>query len=210
MNPFTSRISAIVLTPFLALAALHANAAPIAGVTVSTTFASPADSGSVIQNVVNGSGLSSYTTGAAHAAGVPENAWAASGPVTGTITFDLGGIFDLDGMAVWNFNSNNIYGIARLTIDGSLDGNSYAPIAGAPTNFAIGALGAAELAELFSFTATAHFVRFNVASSHGGPGIGLSEVMFTGTAAAVPEPGTLALLGLGLAGLGLSRRRKGN
>ena len=37
-------------------------------------------------------------------------------------------------------------------------------------------------------------------------GIGFGDFLFS--AAAVPEPGTLALLGLGLAGLGFARRRK--
>ena len=40
---------------------------------------------------------------------------------------------------------------------------------------------------------------------HGG-GTGF-DILATATAA-VPEPGTLALLGLGLAGLGFSRRRR--
>jgi hypothetical protein len=39
---------------------------------------------------------------------------------------------------------------------------------------------------------------------------GVTNVAFGTGRAAVPEPATLALLGLGLAGLGFSRRRKSN
>jgi hypothetical protein len=38
----------------------------------------------------------------------------------------------------------------------------------------------------------------------------IQGVSFDALLTTVPEPGTLALLGLGLAGLGLSRRRKAN
>ena len=51
-------------------------AAPITGVTATTSFADPADGASQLSNIVDGSGLTSYTLGATHAAGDPTNAWA--------------------------------------------------------------------------------------------------------------------------------------
>lgn len=181
------------------------SAAPISGVTTTTTFNQCCASS--INNIVNGTGLSSYTAGATHAAGAPNNAWASDPDVPpGSITFDLGGLFDLSGMAVWNFNANSDSGVQRLQIFGSTDGSNFSLMAGAPSVFAIGANNAAELAEQFAFSTTASHVRFDVQSNYG-LFVGLSEVMFLGDAAVVPAPATLALALLALGGVASVRRR---
>jgi len=62
-------------------------------------------------------------------------------------------------------------------------------------------------AELFSFSRTASFVRFDVLSAYGNFDFGLSEVMFTGSPS-VPEPSGLALAANGTALLALLRRHR--
>ena len=110
---------------------------------------------------------------------------------SGSITFDLRGLYALDGMAVWNFNGFNQVGVKDVIVLGSADGINFTPIDGAPTQFAIGANSASEVAELFSFSRTASFVRFDVLSTYGNFDFALSEVMFTGSAV-VPEPSGVA------------------
>ena len=208
---------AIAVTALLSglLSATEVRAAPILGVTASTSV--PAGGGSDISHIVDGSGLFDgnsglpiFTTGALHGRAAADSTFVSGGAVpvtTGSIVFDLGGLYALDGMAVWNFNGgDNTVGVKDVIVLGSTNGVDFTPIGGAPNLFAIGAVAAPESAELFTFSSSASFVRFDIGSSYGNSDFGLSEVMFTGTL--VPEPSSLALLASGTAILLLVRRHQ--
>ena len=176
--------------------AASAAASPIAIAGVTTNLGNGFSTN--ITHVIDGSGLSSYAPDATHAIAQANNSWVSANGTAGQITFDLGSVFAIDGMAVWNFNNVSTFGVNRVNVLSSLDGVTYSPIAVAPDNFGIGASSAPELAQLFSLTTTAEFIRFNILSSYGGLNVALSEVMFTGTAT-VPEPATFGLVGIGIA-----------
>jgi hypothetical protein len=207
---------AIIVTTLVSglLSAAGLHAAPIMGVIASTLV--PPGGASDISHIVDGSGLfdpvtllPSYTTGAMHGRAFADSTFVSGGavPVTsGSITFDLGGLYALDGMAIWNFNGFNQTGVKDVIVLGSTDGINFTTIAGAPTQFAIGANAAAEPAELFSFSRTASFVRLDVLSTYGTFDFGLSEVMFTGSPV-VPEPSGVALAASGMVML-LARVRR--
>ena len=89
----------LLRTALLLAAAFDVKAVVVTGVTVSggnTFFGN-------LNNIVDGSGLSSYSTSAIHAAGNTQNAWA-SPVILNQIVFDLHGTYNLTGMVLlWNF-----------------------------------------------------------------------------------------------------------
>lgn len=186
----------------------NAQAAYISGVTATTTITP--DELSNISHITDGSGLSSQSFAATHAAATPSTVWAGSG-TSGSVDFNLHGTYSLGGLAVWNFNGVNTVGVKDVAIFTSLDGSNYSLLSGAPTQFAIGAYGASETAEQFTFSpVTAAYVRFNITSNWGNSGaVGLSEVGFDGGApsSSVPAPSALALFGIGAAAAVVRRRR---
>jgi len=119
------------------------------------------------------------------------------GGVLGEVPFTLmavsGGIFSLLSLDFAFFDLGFAAPAGSLTINGLLDGDQVATSTlslGAPTTTNFGT-NWARLTQV-SFVATSAFSLDNI------------------TVAAVPEPGTLALVGLAAAGLAFTRRRTGN
>lgn len=195
-----------IITLLACLFAGTANAGLIIGATdiVSNTMGT---AGGSLDNIINQSGLSvGYTSGvtdfdsyvATHPVNSDSNAWAGNGgPVLGEMVFDLGGIFTIDSFALWTqFNSHAIDEFSIL-VDGIFAG-SFNALVGAGPNIAV---------QVFDLTdLSGQFITLQVASNHGGNYVNIGEVAFEATS--VPEPASIALLGLGLAGIGFSRKKK--
>lgn len=189
-----------------------ANATYITGVTATTNMSS--GFGTNIANTVNGAGLSSLDLTATHAGTIPSNSWVSSGTTTGSIFFDLGLSFSVDSFSFWNQNgggpgSLGSTGIDSLNIFYSADGATFTSLFGGVSTFAQVPGSVSLSPEIFSFSAVdARYIRFDVLSNHGDISqTGFAEIAFNATTS-VTEPSTIALLGLGLAGIGFSRKKK--
>jgi hypothetical protein len=157
-------------------------------------------------------------------AGSPGTMWLTNGvfatpndTLPAFVVFNLGGSYDLDSLKVWNYNETRL---APLTGRGanSVDISVANSVGGSFTllgNFTFNQATGSETTDFgqtidlspFAAANNAMFVRFDILTNHGGDNefAGLSEIRFNGTV--VPEPASIAFMGLALSGLVLRRRR---
>jgi len=208
----------------------QARAAIILGesATASSSIGVPFDRG--VLRAVDDSGVSagdsSLVTPDQFHSSVPDgNMWLSSGVGFGgadpdpTYTVDLGAVYGVTGLRVWNYNENSnnpaaftMRGVRDTIVLISLDNSTYVPlglftIAQAPGNDTY----AGDFVNVAAFNGgnplPFRYFRLDIQSSWGGDSnfYGLSEIMFEGQI--VPEPGSALLLSVATAGL-LARRRR--
>lgn len=205
----------IAIAASLALAGTAAGAAvitPVSAVASSTFengFYDPA-------KLIDGSGL---------AAGLHDgffgNMWMSElGVNQAQLTFDLGGLYSLEGASIWNYNYGNpaqfqstiLRGVKDFRVLTSLDGVSFSEIFSG--RLAMGT-GQPLPGQTFGLAGRARFVQLDILNNYGQGtyaerdwSSGLSEVRFQG--AAVPEPASWAMLIIGFAMVGRMIRRREN
>ena len=167
-----------------------------------------------VDYIVDGSGL----TGGQHTTAVQPNMWLSTATGFGgidpdpSVTFDLGNVYRISSFRVWNYNESPP-NLTNRGVNGAsvLFGTTPALGSTVPgiTKFAQADGLNTYAGENFSaFTPfNARYIKFDINTNHGDTNTfyGLSEVQFDGVL--VPEPGSLALLGLMSTGLMLRRRR---
>lgn len=148
----------------------------------------------ILDKAINQSNLSTtYTSGVTdfndYLSGNPTNgfigSWIATrGTTAGSVTFDLGNVFDLDAMAMWG--SVNLFSVQNFDLFASLTGaeGSFVSLGSFFQNLEIGT----DPAQVFNFnTTTAQFIRMDIKDSYSPLNVGIGEVAFK-TADVTPEP----------------------
>lgn len=212
------RLASIFLGALWSLSAAGGVILSPTGVTQNTLGTFSSISPNSIDFTHDGSGLPAFTSGVTdfgtyvatsptHDVFANGNAWAsADGVLSGVIDYDLGALYEIDGVALWNQDEAASQGIDSFDIftsDNSL-------FVGAVNVGSFNASDASRLVQTFALApSVGEFVRLQIHSNHGSTCcVTLGEIALDVSASTVPEPATLALLSLGLAGLGFSRRKQ--
>jgi len=107
--------------------------------------------------------------------------WKSNNITAGTVTFDLRGLHELAGLAVWNHGQlNGDRGVNVLQISSSPDGTTFERLPNSPTQLARSSICPVGAQTFTLLPVRARFVRFEIASGYGAVNTGLLEVQFSG------------------------------
>ena len=206
---------------FICLFAGSANAGLIIGAESVDASIPDLGAGFELEQLINQNGLSaSYVSGVTDfntfatttthkSSSSPSNGgWASSVGNTfpANIDFDLGAMFSITSLALWNDIDQQ--GLGNFEVFTSLD-NSFSTLTSVGSFVGTMAVANSSFAQVFDLNdTTTQFIRIVGAPIEQNNGLlNIGEIAFEG-AQSVPEPLSIVLMGLGLAGIGFSRKNK--